>query len=47
MDRPQATLERRLTVIPELEKITLNERIDFRVETGADQDTENAAKQTI
>jgi len=36
-----------LTVIAELEKIILNQRIDFRVKTRTDEDTENAAKQTI
>jgi len=36
-----------LTVIAELEKIILNQRIDFRVKTRTDEDTENAAKQTV
>ena len=38
---------RQFAVVAELEKIILNERIRFRVETRPDQDTENAAKQTI
>ena len=36
-----------LAVIAKLKKIIFNKRIDFRVETGTDQNTENAAKQTV
>ena len=35
------------TEIAELEKIILNQRIDFRVNTRADQNAQNTAKQTI
>ena len=39
--------KRQLAVVAELEKIILNQRIDFRVQRRADQDAENAAKQTV
>jgi hypothetical protein len=38
---------RQFAVVAELEKIVLNERIRFRVEAGANQNTENTAKQSI
>ena len=36
-----------LAVIAELEKVIFNQRINFRVNTRANQNAQNAAKQTI
>jgi len=36
-----------LAVIAELEKVIFHQRINFRVNTRADQNAQNAAKQTI